>query len=146
MKINNFDNPIFIFLFCIFAIFVNTLSSVYFFPIFLLGSLFMAFFVCIQKGYFYSLSLVMLSILLIEINNGFKPLSVILLTIFIYVFIAPYIKRVLSFNSLNSYIYISIFYLGLYILWAMNNQITTQLNYTLLINLAIDFIVFGVFI
>lgn len=146
MKVNNFDNPIFIFLFCIFAIFVNTLSSVYFFPIFLLGSLFMAFFVCIQKGYFYSLSLVMLSILLIEINNGFKPLSVILLTIFIYVFIAPYIKRVLSFNSLNSFIYISIFYLGLYILWAINNEITTQLNYTLLINLVIDFIVFGVLI
>lgn len=146
MKINNFDNPIFIFLFCIFAIFVNTLSSVYFFPIFLLGSLFMTFFVCLKKGYYYSLSLVMLSILLIEINNGFKPLSVILLTIFVYAFIAPYIKRVLSFNSLNSYIYISIFYLGIYILWAINNQITTQLNYTLLINLVIDFIVIGVLI
>lgn len=146
MKINNFDNPIFIFLFCIFAIFVNTLSSVYFFPIFLLGSLFIAFFVCLKKGYYYSLSLVMLSILLIEVNNGFKPLSVILLTIFIYVFIAPYIKRVLSFNSLNSYIYISIFYLGIYILWGINNEITTQLNYTLLINLVIDFIVFGVLI
>ena len=146
MKINNFDNPIFIFLFCIFALFVNTLSSVYFFPIFLLGSLFMAFFVCLKKAYYYSLSLVMLTILLIELNNGFKPMSVLLLVIFIYVFIAPYIKRVLSFNSLNSFIYIAIFYLGIYILWVLNNEITAQLNYTLLINLIIDFIIFGVLI
>ncbi|PLY05123.1 MAG: hypothetical protein C0625_13900 [Arcobacter sp.] len=146
MKINNFDNPIFIFLFCIFALFVNTLSSVYFFPIFLLGSLFIAFFVCLKKAYYYSLSLVMLTILLIELNNGFKPLSVLLLVIFIYVFIAPYIKRVLSFNSLNSFIYIAIFYLGIYILWVLNNEITAQLNYTLLINLIIDFIIFGVLI
>ncbi len=146
MKINKFDNPIFIFLFCIFAIAINTFSSVYFFPIFLLGLLFMAFFVCLKKGYYYSLSLVMLTILLIELNNGFKAFSILLLTIFLYLFIAPYIKRVLSFDLLNSYIYIVVFYLGIYILWAFNNEITAQLNYTILINIIIDLLFFGVFI
>ena len=106
----------------------------------------MAFFVCLKKSYYYSLSLVMLTMLLIELNNGFKPLSILLLAIFIYIFIAPYIKRVLSFHTLNSYIYISIFYLGIYILWAINNDVTAQLNYTIAINLVIDFIIFGVLI
>ena len=146
MKINKFDNPIFIFLFCIFAVFINTLSSVNFFPIFLLGSLFMAFFVCLKKAYYYSLSLVMLTILLIELNSGFKTFSVLLLTIFIYVFIAPNIKRVLSFESLNSFLYIIAFYIGLYVLWAFNNDITASLNYTILINLILDLLIFGVLI
>ena len=146
MKINKFDNPIFIFLFCIFAVSINTLSSIYFFPIFLLGSLFMAFFVCLKKGYYYSLSLVMLTILLIELNSGFKSFSVLLLTIFIYTFVAPYIKRVLSFNLLNSYVYIIVFYFSIYILWAVNNEVTVQLNYTILINLIVDLLIFGVFI
>ncbi len=146
MKINNFDNPIFIFLFCLFAIFVNVISSIYFFPILLLGVLFMAFFVCLKKAYYYSLSFIILTIILIEINNGFRPLSIVLLVIFIYIFIAPYIKRVLSFNTLNSYLYMTTFYIGLYILWLINNEMSLHLNYLILTNLIIDFIIFGVLI
>ena len=146
MKINNFDNPIFIFIYCVFAIFINTLSSVYFFPIFLLGTIFIAFFVCLRKGYYYSLSLVILTILLIEINSGFKTFSVLLLIIFLYVFIAPYIKRVLSLDSINSYIYIVVFYLGVYIIWTLNNDATAQLFFTIFINLIIDLLIFGVLI
>ena len=146
MKINNFDNPIFIFIYCVFAIFINTLSSVYFFPIFLLGTIFIAFFVCLRKGYYYSLSLVILTILLIEINSGFKTFSVLLLIIFLYVFIAPYIKRVLSLDSINSYIYIVFFYLGVYIIWTLNNDATAQLFFTIFINLIIDLLIFGVLI
>jgi len=146
MKINNLDNPLFIVILCILAVLINTFSSVYFFPILLLGILFMGFFVCLKKRYHYSLSLVILTILLIELNNGFKPFSISLLATFIYVFIAPNIKRILSFNTLNSYIYIAVFYFGLFILWSLNNDVSAQLNYTILINLIIDFILFGVFI
>ena len=88
----------------------------------------------------------MLTILLIELNSGFKTFSVLLLTIFIYVFIAPNIKRVLSFESLNSFLYIIAFYIGLYVLWAFNNDITASLNYTILINLILDLLIFGVLI
>jgi hypothetical protein len=106
----------------------------------------MAFFVCLNKKYYYSLSLVMLTILLIELNSGFKTFSVLLLTIFIYLFVAPYIKRVLSFDSFNSYIYIIVFYIGISILWAFNNEITAELTYTILINIFIDLLIFGVLI
>lgn len=146
MRINNLDNPLFIFLLFLITIFANTISSIYFFPILLLGMLFMAFFVCLKKRYYYSLSFVVMAFLFVELNNGFKPFSITLLATFIYIFIAPYIKRVLSFDTLNPYIYISIFYLGIYILWSFHNEVTTQLNYTLFINIIIDFILFGVFI
>jgi hypothetical protein len=106
----------------------------------------MSFFVCLKKRYYYSLTLTILTFTFIELNNGFKIFSITILATFIYLFITPYIKRVLSFNSLNSYIYIAIFYFGIYILWAINNEITAQLNYILLINLLIDLIFFGVLI
>lgn len=146
MKINNLDNPIFIFLLSIIVVTTNTISSINFFPILLLGILFMSFFTCLKKRYYYSLTLTILTFTFIELNNGFKIFSITILATFIYLFITPYIKRVLSFNSLNSYIYIAIFYLGIYILWAINNEITAQLNYILLINLLIDLIFFGVLI
>jgi hypothetical protein len=146
MRINNLDNPLFIFLLFLITIFANTISSIYFFPILLLGMLFMAFFVCLKKRYYYSLTFIVISFLFVELNNGFKLFSITLLAAFIYIFIAPYIKRVLSFNTLNPYIYITIFYLGIYILWSFHNELTTQLNYTLFINIIIDFILFGVFI
>lgn len=146
MRINNLDNPFFIFLLFLTAITVNTISSIYFFPLLLLGVLFMGFFVCLKKRYYYSLFFVISSFLFIELNNGFKAFSITLLASFIYIFIAPYIKRVLSFNSLNPYIYITIFYVGVYALWLLNNDFSAQLTVTLLINLIIDFILFGVFI
>lgn len=146
MKLYNLDSPIFIFTLCTFSVLINIISSINFFPILLVGVLFMGFFVCLKKKYYYSLALLIIAFLFIELNNGFKAFSITLLAFFIYIFIAPYIKRVLSFNSLNSYIFILIFYIGLYFLWALNNEITEQLNYTILINLIIDFIIFGVFI
>ncbi len=146
MKINNLDNPLFIIILCTFTVLINIVSSVNFFPILLAGILFMAFFVCLRKRYYYSLTLVIISFLFIELNNGFKAFSITLLAIFVYVFIAPQIKRVLSFNTLNPYIYITVFYIGLYFIWIINNEITAQLNYIVLINLIIDFIIFGVFI
>lgn len=146
MKINNLDSPIFIFILCFISIIVNAISAVHFFPILLLGPIFMAFFVALKRRYGYSLFFVLLTILLIELNNGFMPFSLIMLSFFLYSFIIPYLKRVLSLDSINAYVYIAVFYLGVFILWTLNNESSAQLNYTLLINLIIDFIVFGVFI
>ncbi len=146
MKINNLDNPFYIFLFCIFSLIINAISSIYFFPILLLGILFVAFYVCMEKNYTYTLFFLSLTILIIEINNGFKPFSILLLCFFIYAFIIPYITRVLSVDGINLYIYILVFYCGIYILWILNNESSMQLNLTLLINLILDLIIFGVFI
>ncbi|AXH12489.1 hypothetical protein [Halarcobacter bivalviorum] len=146
MKINNLDNPFYIFLFCIFALIINTISSIYFFPIMLLGILFIAFYICMEKNYNYTLFFLGFTILIIEINSGFKPFSIILLSFFIYAFIIPYVSRVLSVDGINLYVYLVIFYCGLLLLWLLNNDISFQLNFFLLINLVLDLIIFGIFI
>jgi len=101
---------------------------------------------CLKQGYYYSLFFIILSFLFIELNNGFKPFSLSLLAGFTFYFIKPYIKRVLSFENATPYIYMSVFYLGVYVLWSLNNEVSAQLNYVLLFNLLIDFLIFGVFI
>ena len=73
-------------------------------------------------------------------------IRLILLSFIMYIFIVPYIKRVLSFNKLNEYIFILIFYVGVFILWSINNDISVELVVTLLTNIIIDFIIFGVLI
>lgn len=146
MRINNLDNPYFIILLSISIVIVNTISSINFFPILSLGILFMAFLVCLKKRYYYSFIIVVATITFIEMNNGFKPLSISLIATFVYVFLVPNINRIFSLSSLNSYIYMIVFYLGVSIVWSINHDISLYYVSIILINLIIDFIIFGVFI
>ncbi|TLP36163.1 hypothetical protein [Arcobacter arenosus] len=146
MRLNNLDNPFFIVLLAIAIVIVNTISSIIFFPILTLGILFMAFFVCLKKRYYYSFTVVILALTFIELNNGFKPLSLFLLATFVYVFLVPNINRIFTFSSLNSYIYMTVFYLGVTIVWSIDHQISFYFVAILVINLIIDFILFGVLI
>lgn len=146
MRINNLDNPYFIILLSIFIVIVNTISSINFFPILSLGILFMAFLVCLKKRYYYSFIIVVATITFIEMNNGFKPLSISLIATFVYVFLVPNINRIFSLSSLNTYIYMIVFYLGVSIVWSFSHDINFYYVSIILINLIIDFIIFGVFI
>lgn len=146
MRINNLDNPYFIILLSISIVIVNTISSINFFPILSLGILFMAFLVCLKKRYYYSFIIVVATITFIEMNNGFKPLSISLIATFVYVFLVPNINRIFSLSSLNSYIYMIVFYLGISIVWSISHDISLYYVSIILINLIIDFIIFGVFI
>lgn len=146
MKTSNFENPLFVFLICFSAVIINIVSSVYFFPILFIGLLFMAFFISLKKRYYNTLFMIIFTILLIELNNGFRAFSLVLICFFMYVFIAPYIKRVLSFNKLNPYIYITFFYVFISLFWLFSNEYSSYLYFILLINLIIDLILFGIFI
>lgn len=146
MKENLLDNHFFIFFLFILTAIVTTISSIYFFSIMLSGLLFLAFKRCLKNKAYYSLCFVLLSFLFVELNNGFKPFSLILLATFTYLFVVPYLKRVISFNDLNSYVYIICFYIGIGAIWAVMQESSFYLFGTLLINILIDFIIFGIFI
>lgn len=146
MTRNNLDNPIFLFIFLIIAITVNTISSIHFLLIMLAGVLFIAFYNCLKKKYLYSLIFVVFTFLFIEINTGLKPLSLTMLSLFIYIFIIPRIDNIMSYNSINSYIYIILFYIGLLVFWSLSLGLSENIISVLIINALIDLIFFGVFI
>jgi len=125
---------------------INTVSSIHFLLIMLSGVCFIAFYTCIKRKYLYSLLFVVLTFLFIEINSGLRPLSLTLLSLFIYIFIIPSIHRMMSFSSLNEFIYIIIFYLGVFLIWTMTIGITDDFVAIIFVNIIIDLLFFGVLI
>ena len=146
MKENLLDNPFFIFFIFLLTAIITTISSIYFFSIMISGILFLAFKKCLEKKSYYSLCFVLLSFLFVELNNGFKPFSLILLATFTYVFVVPYLRRVISFNDLNNYVYILCFYGGVGGVWVITHDSSLYLFLTLFFNVILDFIIFGFFI
>ena len=146
MTRSNLDNPIFLFIFLLAVITINTISSIHFLLLMLAGVCFITFYRCIRKKYFYSLFFVVLTLVFIEINSGLKPLSLTLLSLFIYIFIIPSTHRMISFSTLNEYIYILIFYLGVFLIWVMTIGMSDSFIAIIFVNIIIDLLFLGVFI
>ena len=146
MTRNNLDNPIFLFTFLLVAITINTISSIHFLLIMLAGVCFIAFYTCLKRKYWYSLFFVILTFMFIEINSGLKPLSLIMLSLFIYIFIIPSTHRIMSFSTLNEYLYILIFYFGVFLIWVMTIGMSDSFIAIIFVNIIIDLLFFGVFI
>ncbi|QKJ23404.1 hypothetical protein [Poseidonibacter lekithochrous] len=140
---NNLENPLFLFTFLLIAIILNTIASIHFLLIMLSGILFIAFYICLKKKYLYSLFFVILTFLFIEVNSGFKPLSLSLLSLFLYIFVLPKISRTVSFSSLNNYLYIIIFYIGVTIIWSLSTDINETVAKAIVLNILIDLIFLG---
>lgn len=146
MTRNNLENPFFLYILLIVIVTVNTISSIHFLLIMLAGILFNAFYICLKKRYLYSLVLVILTFLFVEINSGLKPFSLVLLSFFIYIFIIPKLERLISFSNLNNYIYIVLFYIGIIILWSISLSLHDNIVSILLLNMFVDLLFFGIFI
>jgi hypothetical protein len=146
MKKNILDNPFFLFFIFITTVITNTISSVYFTSIMFAGFVFLAFIKCVQSRYYYSSFFITLTLLFIELNNGFAPFTLVLFSIFSYVFIIPRIKKVMSFSGLNYFLYVLWFYAGIIVIWYFTNNIDVTLIGTVFLNIIIDFILIGMFL
>ena len=144
MTRNNLDNPIFLFIVLTLAVMVNTISSIHFLLVMFSGILFTAFYRCLKERYLYSLTFVVIAFLFIEVNTGLKPFTLSLLSLFLYIFILPKDENYAYNNLSSSYIYIIIFYIGLLIIWSIVFELNETILVTLLINILIDLIFFGV--
>lgn len=146
MAKNLLDNPIFIFIFSIVAIFLNTILSSHFLLLIFSGFLFLAFNTALKNRYMYSLFVVIITFTIIEYNIGLKLFTLSIISLFLYVFILPFLNRINSFNKSNSYVYIIIFYGLLHTIWGMQTNFTEALFFSLLINFVIDVILIGALI
>ena len=144
MTRNNLDNPIFLFIVLTLAVMVTTISSIHFLLVMFSGILFTAFYRCLKERYLYSLTLVVIAFLFIEVNTGLKPFTLSLLSLFLYIFILPKDENYTYNNLSSSYIYIIIFYIGLLIIWSVVFELNETILITLLINILIDLLFFGV--
>uniref|UniRef100_UPI004048D62A hypothetical protein n=1 Tax=Aliarcobacter sp. TaxID=2321116 RepID=UPI004048D62A len=145
MTRNNLDNPFFLFFTLLIAVIINTILTTHFLLVMFAGIMFTAFYRSLRKRYLYSLAFVIFTFLIIEVNTGLKPFSLSLLSLFIYIFILPKVENPKA-TSFNSFVYIIFFYIGLTIMWAISFGIDQGILFSLLINVLIDLLIFGVFI
>lgn len=138
---NLFDNPFIIFLLFIIVSITNVLFTVHFIAIFLIGVLFMAFVRCLEKGYTYSMILILFTFTIVETSHGLKFLSLSLVAFFIYFFIVPKIKAAFSSQTFYFLLLILFFYICVGILFYMSGGIDAKLSAILMTNYFIDLLI-----
>lgn len=146
MKQRPIDNPLFAFSLAILTIFINIISSVHFLPILLAGIVFLVLKQAIENKYYYSASYMIVTFLFIEFNNGFMPFSLTLLSFFLYIFIIPNLTRFISLHNLNNYIFIFTFYLTVSLMWVFTNGFDILLVKSIIFNIFLDMLIFGIFL
>jgi hypothetical protein len=140
-----FDNPLALFLLFISVVFTNIILSVHFISILLAGVVFIAFIRVMEKKYYYSLILIILSFSIIETMQGLKLFSLLFLSLFIYIFIIPKLKVFLTSINFYTIILLFIFYSEVVILFAFLGDINGLFLSKIVINYFIDiFIVSGI--
>jgi hypothetical protein len=133
-----FDNPFIIaFIFVCVGIF-NIFLPIHFISILLAGVVYIAFSRCLEKRYNYSLLFLVIAFMFIEVSQGLKIFSLSLSALFVYIFIEPKIKSVLSSDSLYVISIIFIFYCVIALLYRFLGGIEIDLISILLINFFID--------
>ena len=141
-----FDNPLAVFLLFLLVGFTNIILSVHFVSLLLAGIVFIAFLRCIEKRYYYSLLLVIFTFTLIESNQGLNLFSLSIMSLFIYLFIIPKIKTLLTFVSLYTLGIVFIFYLGIIVLYSIFSDINSLFLSKILFNYILDIFLVGILI
>ncbi len=145
MNESTLDKPINILILAIIIIAVNIISSVHFMPIMLCGLMLFLTIRCLEKQYYYSLFILIVAFVMIEHSIGLIPLSLFLLSFFIYIFTLEYFKNTFSSPLLIKSALISFFYFILFIVFIFLNGFDFKLISIILINILIDIALTGVF-
>ncbi len=143
LRKNIFDNPIIIFLLFVGVSLVNIIFSVHFVSIIFAGVVFIAFTKTLKNKYYYSLFLVILTFLIIENVQGFRPFSLVALSLFIYIFLKPYLQQIFTSSELVRNLYVIIFYLGMVLIYSFFNNFDIIILPIIVINILIDIIILG---
>lgn len=138
--------PIIIFFICIAAVLINILSSIYFISIMFIGIIFLSFEQSLKNKQYYTLGILVITFLFLEVNMGFKPFSLSLLAFFSHSFILPNLIRVVSFSNVSNYVHVLWFYASALVLFTLGNDISFSLIFSIFLNIIIDFIIVGLFI
>ena len=121
----------------------NIIFSTYFISIFLAGVVFKIFLESLKKQYYYILAFSVITFLVIEVIQGFKPFSLTLIALFLFYFIIPRIKHTFSSSIMSEFIYIFLFYLVLLVVTIFYTPFSINMLYVVIYNFLIDIIIVG---
>jgi len=124
----------------------NIISSVYFVPVFLAGVVFKIFLISLKKEYYYILAFSVITFLIIEVVQGFKPFLLTASALFLCYFVIPRIKHTFSSSLISEVIFILLFYSTIFVVTIFNATFSMNMLTIFLYNFLIDIIIVGFFI
>lgn len=142
MSRNSLDNPTFLVVFISTLVYISIFASSFFIILPFAGILSLAFYRTLKQKYIYSFIFVIFAFILIELNMGLKPFSLVLIAYFIYLFIVPQYEQ----DKKNNYLYILFFYLGMLVIFTIFYNLSFYIFLFLLISFILDIILFGLFL
>ena len=137
-KYSLLDNSTVTFFFLVLVGVVNIFLPVHFLSLLLVGVVFTIFTQSLKNENYNSLTFMIIAFSIIELAQGLKLFSLSLVAFFIYIFISPLLKNILSSEKLVKIMIIFIFYIGIAILFSFLGEVSYELVAILLINYLID--------
>ncbi len=121
----------------------NIIFSTYFISVLLVGVVFKIFLDAVKKEYNYLLAFSIFTFLLIEVNQGFKLFSLSLISLFLYYFIIPRLKHLLSSAIMINITFILSFYLSIAIMVQFFDKLNLDIYFIFLLNFILDILIIG---
>lgn len=137
-KYSLLDNSTVTFFFLVLVGVVNIFLPVHFLSLLLVGVVFTIFTQSLKNENYTSLTFMIIAFSIIELAQGLKLFSLSLVAFFIYIFISPLLKNILSSEKLVKIMIIFIFYIGIAVLFSFLGEVSYELVAILLINYLID--------
>jgi len=143
VKRNIFDNPIAIVLLLIIVFLLNIISSTFFVKLTMSGIVFLAFLNTLQKKYYNSFFIIILSFLIIESNQGLKLFTLVSFSLISYITIIPYLDKFFTIQGVRDFVHIFYFYFILAVLYSIFISFDINIIITFILNFILDIIVLG---
>lgn len=122
---------------------LNIILSSHFISLLFVGIEFILFTKALRRGYYYALFSVVVTFLIVENLNGFKPFSLSLLSYFIYLFILPMTNKFFSTLEVKRQLFAVTFYIFLFLLLSIVYELNISLIFLVITNIIVDFTILG---
>jgi hypothetical protein len=140
---NLLNNPIVIVLLLISVFLLNTISSTFFVKLTLAGVVFLAFLNTLEKRYYNSFILVVISFLVIESNQGLFLFSLIGFSFLSYITIIPYLDKFFTIQSVRNFVHIFYFYFVLAVIYSIFINFDPNIIISFVFNFILDILILG---
>lgn len=126
-----------------FVFLINAVSATYFIQFTLAGIVFLSFVKTLDREYYFSFIVVVLSFLFIEVNQGLKLFSLTLYATILYVLVIPYLDKIFTIEQVRNIVHLIGFYLGLCIWFLASGDFEWNIVIMIILNAVIDLIFVG---
>lgn len=146
MRRSILNNQVVIFITALVIAIVNILSTTHFILLAFMGVAFYIFKLCYINKFYYSLLGVVITFIVIEVNQNMPMFSLLVISLMLIIFILPLFKQLFSIEEYKNIFDLVVFYISVISVNYFINGIFIFDVSSFLLNIALDIIIIGLFL